>query len=131
LDPAAKVVGFMGAHSDIGGGYVNDPISEETLSWMTGQATGAGMIFTATFPPAAFTAADIHDSWMGASGEDGGLYPFPTAPVERNLPAGLMVYTSGGYVPYGSKLSSFWDPGFAGDVNYYNEYWQFFTDGGW
>ena len=118
--PNTTVIGFMGAHSDIGGGYANDPISEETLSWMTGQAKAAGMVFTSTFPPAVFTAADIHDSWRGASGEDGGLYPFPTAPVERKLPVGLMVYTSGGPVLYGTKSSSFWNPDFAGDESFYN-----------
>ena len=26
---------------------------------------------------------------------------------------------------------SFRDPDFAGDINYYNEYWTFIADGGW
>ena len=68
---------------------------------------------------------------MGASGEYGGLYPFPTAPVERNLPGDLQVYTPSGSVDYSSQHPSFWNPDFAGDLNYYNEYWQFFADGGW
>ena len=126
--PTFTALGFMGAHSDIGGGYVNDPIANETISWMTGQAKSAGMVFTTTFPSVAYTAADVHDSYMLNMG---GFNPIPMPPIERSLPGGLLVDTSGGYVQYGTQLPGFWNPDFAGDANSYNEYWKFIGGDGW
>ncbi len=123
VDPTAMVGGCMGAHADIGGGYGNDPISEETLSWMTGQAGAAGMVFTSTFPPAAFTASNIHDSYMINMGG------YPTfAPEQRtNLPGNLPVDTNTGLVNYSSKPTSYWDTDFAYDLQTWSqEPWQYY-----
>jgi hypothetical protein len=125
--PNAKVVGFMGAHSDIGGGYGNDPLSNTTLHWMMSQATAAGVTFTTMYPGLVngFAATEIHDGYKG----DLGGVPFP--PIQRSLPGNLLVDTPGGYIDYGSVPANYWNPDFAGDLNYYNEYLQLFSDGEW
>ena len=43
--PRVKQVGFEGVHSDVGGGYDDDGLSNTTLRWMTDQAKEAGLVF--------------------------------------------------------------------------------------
>lgn len=38
--------GFMGAHSDVGGGYSDGDLSDVSLMWMIDQAKKAGIIFS-------------------------------------------------------------------------------------
>ena len=125
--PNITVVGFLGAHSDIGGGYGNDPLSNTTLHWMMSQATAAGMVFTNLYQGLVngFAATEIHDSYK----DDLGGVPLP--PIQRSLPGNLLVDTPGGYIDYGSVPANYWNPDFAGDLNYYNEYLQLFLDGEW
>ena len=63
--PNTTVVGFMGAHSDIGGGYGNDPLSNTTLHWMMSQAAAAGLVFTTMYPGLfnGYATAQVHDSY--------------------------------------------------------------------
>ena len=43
--PRVKQVWFEGVHSDVGGGYDDDGLSNTTLRWMTDQAKEAGLVF--------------------------------------------------------------------------------------
>lgn len=38
---------FLGAHSNVGGGYPNDPLVQLSLEWMRGKAEAAGLAFRA------------------------------------------------------------------------------------
>jgi hypothetical protein len=122
--PNTTVLGFMGAHSDIGGGYGNDPLSNTTLHWMMSQAMAAGMVFTNMYQGLVngFAATEIHDSYK----DDLGGVPFP--PSQRSLPGNLLVDTPGGYIDYSSVPANYWNPDFAGDLNYYRIFTTFF---GW
>jgi uncharacterized protein (DUF2235 family) len=46
--PRVKQVWFEGVHSDVGGGYEQDGLSNTTLRWMTDQAKEAGLAFDQT-----------------------------------------------------------------------------------
>lgn len=65
---------FCGVHSDVGGGYADDPssgtaLSDITLSWMMSKAQALGLVFDPAaiakyYPSAAKNALDTkHDSW--------------------------------------------------------------------
>ena len=43
--PRVMQVWFEGVHSDVGGGYGDDGLSNTTLRWMTNQAKVAGLVF--------------------------------------------------------------------------------------
>ena len=61
----------------------------------------------------------------------GGFNPIPMPPIERSLPGGLLVGTSGGYVQYGTQLASFWNPDYAGDLNESDGFLQLYTANEW
>ncbi len=44
-DPRVKQVWFRGAHSDVGGGYVETGLSDSTLLWMATEAHQQGLVF--------------------------------------------------------------------------------------
>ncbi|WP_017935979.1 DUF2235 domain-containing protein [Nocardioides sp. Iso805N] len=46
-DPRIKQVWFEGAHSDVGGGYVQTGLSDTSLLWMAREAHAAGLVFEA------------------------------------------------------------------------------------
>lgn len=43
--PRVKQVWFAGAHSDVGGGYPEQGLSNSTLRWMSDEARAAGLVF--------------------------------------------------------------------------------------
>ena len=122
--PNTTVIGFLGAHSDIGGGYGNDPLSNTTLHWMMSQATAAGLAFTNMYPGLVngYAPAQVHDSYAINLGGP------PLAPIQRNLPGTLLVDTPGGYIRYNAIpfASSYWDPCFANDLSIYSSLTQTF-----
>lgn len=55
---------FVGAHSDVGGGYQDDRLPDISLAWMLSKASTLGLVFTSTVTPqAGGWAAPIHDSF--------------------------------------------------------------------
>lgn len=60
---------FVGAHSDVGGGYRDDRLPDLSLSWMLEKARGLGLDFThAIEPQAGSWHAPIHDSFKAFAG---------------------------------------------------------------
>ncbi|MGO3229270.1 MAG: DUF2235 domain-containing protein [Oceanisphaera sp.] len=41
---------FIGAHANVGGGYLNDPLADLPLAWMQQQASNAGLLLTPVIP---------------------------------------------------------------------------------
>ena len=55
---------FVGAHSDVGGGYNDDRLPDLSLTWMQSKASSLGLAFNAMFaPPADAHLAPVHDSY--------------------------------------------------------------------
>lgn len=55
---------FVGAHSDVGGGYQDDRLPDLSLGWMQAKASALGLEFkTMVTPKATGWAAPIHDSF--------------------------------------------------------------------
>jgi uncharacterized protein (DUF2235 family) len=55
---------FIGAHSNVGGGYPHDPLPDLALAWLQQKARAAGLGFTADVAVADQAAlANIHDSY--------------------------------------------------------------------
>ncbi|ART83333.1 hypothetical protein CBP31_12455 [Oceanisphaera profunda] len=51
--PAQKIVEqrwFIGAHANVGGGYINDPLADLALAWMQQKAMAAGLVLDAIQP---------------------------------------------------------------------------------
>jgi len=60
---------FIGAHSDVGGGYKDDRLPDYSLSWMLQKASALGLAFTKTVEPQADGwRAPIHDSFKSFAG---------------------------------------------------------------
>jgi uncharacterized protein (DUF2235 family) len=60
---------FIGAHSDVGGGYGEDNLPDLTLKWMLEKAAVAGLAFTHSIEPCAGAwHAPIHDSFKAFAG---------------------------------------------------------------
>jgi uncharacterized protein (DUF2235 family) len=56
---------FIGAHSDVGGGYHDDRLPDISLAWMQGKASALGLAFTQVVTPAPQSwLANIHDSFV-------------------------------------------------------------------
>ncbi|WCM48524.1 DUF2235 domain-containing protein [Pseudomonas sp. WJP1] len=61
---------FIGAHSDVGGGYQDDDLPNITLQWMMQKATALGLAFTHTIEPRPGAWHDpIHDSFKAFAGQ--------------------------------------------------------------
>lgn len=62
---------FAGAHSNVGGGYKNDPLPEAPLAWLQQKAAGLGLGFTSivTPSPAAYAKkpVDSYAEFMGGA----------------------------------------------------------------
>lgn len=61
---------FIGAHSDVGGGYGDDDLPDITLGWMIQKASALGLAFTHTVvarPGALFDP--VHDSFKAFAGQ--------------------------------------------------------------
>jgi uncharacterized protein (DUF2235 family) len=60
---------FVGAHSDVGGGYGDDRLPDISLNWMIGKAAALGLAFTQRVEPeAGGWRADEHDSFKAFAG---------------------------------------------------------------
>ena len=73
---------FPGAHSDVGGGYPEDGLSDGALKWMIDQMAGAGVLFQDSIDIAPDPLAPAHKPWA-----HGVFAAIP--PVHRKFPAGL------------------------------------------
>lgn len=61
---------FVGAHSDVGGGYLDDDLPNITLQWMMQKAAALGLAFTHTIEPRPGAWLDpIHDSFRAFAGQ--------------------------------------------------------------
>jgi uncharacterized protein (DUF2235 family) len=61
---------FIGAHSDVGGGYGEDSLPDLSLSWMMSKASALGLAFTYTIEPQRGAwHAPIHDSFEAFAGQ--------------------------------------------------------------
>ena len=103
-------VWFQGAHSDVGGGYADNALSDVPLAWMMDRAQKFGLKFDETLlkkyeeQPAEYATAGRHESWK--------LLPWG-APIERDVPAGatmssgvaLMQAADPGYKPPNIKAN--------------------------
>jgi uncharacterized protein (DUF2235 family) len=55
---------FVGAHSNVGGGYAQDPLADCSLAWMHDQAARHGLVFgEAAKRNTVIRSLDIRDSW--------------------------------------------------------------------
>lgn len=60
---------FVGAHSDVGGGYGDDDLPDLSLKWMMSKASALGLAFTHAVEPRAGAWHDaIHDSFESFAG---------------------------------------------------------------
>lgn len=60
---------FIGAHSDVGGGYGEDCLPDVSLNWMLGKAAALGLAFTHTVEPRPGAwHGHIHDSFRAFAG---------------------------------------------------------------
>jgi uncharacterized protein (DUF2235 family) len=60
---------FIGAHSDVGGGYGEDSLPDLSLKWMLGKASALGLTFTHSVEPVGGAChAQIHDSFKAFAG---------------------------------------------------------------
>jgi hypothetical protein len=60
---------FVGAHSDVGGGYGDDRLPDITLRWIMEKASALGLTFlSAVEPPAGAYLAEVHDSFKKFAG---------------------------------------------------------------
>ena len=60
---------FIGAHSDVGGGYGDNDLPDLSLQWMMSKAAALGLAFTHTVEPRAGAWHDeIHDSFKAFAG---------------------------------------------------------------
>lgn len=60
---------FVGAHSDVGGGYHDNRLPDLSLSWMLGKAVALGLAFDGVVTPAADGwKAPVHDSFRSFAG---------------------------------------------------------------
>ncbi len=61
---------FIGAHSDVGGGYGEDNLPDLSLSWMMSKASALGLAFTYTIEPQRGAwHAPLHDSFEAFAGQ--------------------------------------------------------------
>ncbi len=61
---------FIGAHSDVGGGYGDDDLPDISLNWMMQKASQLGLAFTHTVEPRPGAWHDpIHDSFKAFAGK--------------------------------------------------------------
>ena len=90
-DPAHQTVvqsWFVGAHTDVGGGYADHRLSDVTLRWMQEQAIAAGLVIDPGQIPApdpTVTMAPIDDSYHQFLG---GLYAATHPPYYRPMQIG-------------------------------------------
>ena len=74
--PAGSIieqVWFAGAHSDVGGGYVDGDLADIPLLWMASRAASTGLVFDASVlprPQALEPLAPMHESRQGFSIKD-------------------------------------------------------------
>ncbi|HET7832454.1 MAG TPA: DUF2235 domain-containing protein [Gallionella sp.] len=60
---------FIGAHSDVGGGYGDDNLPDISLNWMMQKASALGLAFTHTIEPRPGAwLAPVHDSFKAFAG---------------------------------------------------------------
>lgn len=60
---------FIGAHSDVGGGYGEEDLPDLSLCWMLSKAAAVGLAFTHNIePPAGAWHGQIHDSFKAFAG---------------------------------------------------------------
>lgn len=61
---------FIGAHSDVGGGYGDDDLPDISLNWMLQKASALGLVFTHTIEPRPGAWLDsVHDSFKAFAGQ--------------------------------------------------------------
>lgn len=61
---------FIGAHSDVGGGYGDDDLPDISLNWMLNKASSLGLAFTHSVEPRPGAWLDpIHDSFKAFAGQ--------------------------------------------------------------
>lgn len=107
---------FRGNHSDVGGSYEEDGLSNITLAWMMAEAAGCGLRFTAAAAPPMNPLQPIHDqtslvpfwAWtgLGSRARQPGEHLDPSAlPVDRATPALSMRRTARGMFWLGSVLA--------------------------
>ncbi|MDB5870881.1 MAG: hypothetical protein JWQ07_323 [Ramlibacter sp.] len=89
---------FRGVHSDIGGSYARDGLSNVTLAWMVGQGQARGLLLAKANPHVPDASVPMHDqtldspywAWTGmnARARDGGAVIDDSAkPIEDAKPA--------------------------------------------
>jgi hypothetical protein len=107
--------GFIGSHSDIGGGFVQGDLSTIALSWMTDQARAAGIELIA--PPATIVANPVlHDKSDAmrygapvANSEDRTVrYRNGSATTEQKMPvsAGMSYDDTEQFISYGPRYGN-------------------------
>lgn len=86
LGQVIEQVWFTGVHSDVGGGYVEQELSDITLGWMLKKATRLGVEVSMTAPrvDAKSALAVMHESWSP-------IYGFPKT---RLIPKDTMIANS-------------------------------------
>ena len=92
----ATQVGFIGVHSDIGGGYANGGLSNIPLLWMLGQARGAGLEFSSVYDNAPIDPTMCphkNDKWIYANGP-------------RQMPEGMTMYSPEDYAKMMERCAS-------------------------
>lgn len=76
---------FIGAHSDIGGGYGDDDLPDISLNWMMQKASSLGLTFTHTVEPRPDSWHDpIHDSFKAFAGHTLNIWDKLTPGDQRN-----------------------------------------------
>ena len=82
---------FAGAHSDVGGGYVDGHLADIPLLWMAGRAASTGLVFDPSVlprPEALDPLAGLHESRRGFSLKDR-LTPTIRRICERDIKVGF------------------------------------------
>lgn len=96
---------FRGNHSDVGGSYEDDGLSNITLNWMLAEAAGCGLRFTPAAAPPVNPLQPVHDqtrlvpfwAWTGLSSRPrkaGDLLDPSALPVDQATPTLSMRQTA-------------------------------------
>jgi hypothetical protein len=91
---------FVGAHSDVGGGYGDDSLPDLSLRWMLDKAGALGLAFThAVEPRAGAWHATVHDSFSAFAGSVLTLW-------DRVIPGDQRHYREVGRLPRSVKTAA-------------------------
>lgn len=102
---------FAGAHSDVGGGYSDDRLSDAALRWLMDQAAATGLVFKSGSTPddSDALAGRVHDSRSGIfkylPAYERKVGEYPDEDVHHTV--GDRVRSSD-YAPEGLRKSRFW-----------------------